>query len=402
MKVVEINTVCGKSGSVGRITAELTTYAAERGAEAYAAYGRGKAFGIDENMGIPIGGKLSFFADVFKSRLFDGAGFNSASATKKLIKRLKEISPDVIHLHNAHGYYLNAPLFFNYLKEENIKLVWTLHDCWPFTGHCAYFENAECYRWKSGCYSCPMKGQYPKSFFDNSKRNYERKKEVFSSLDPKNVRLVVPSEWLKEKIGESFLKDYSVEVIPNGVDVSSFKYNGGAAAKNKPGLVGEKIVLGVTNVWDDRKGLPDFITLAEWLPLYRFIGVGSAEIKGVDMPKNMSWIYRTNDINELADYYSAADVFVNPTYDDNFPTTHMEAQCCGAAVVSYDAGGSKENIISPYGVTVKKGDVKELKDAVKKIARSGYDKDELSALARDKFDRTKCYGRYFELYNTLI
>lgn len=404
MKVVQINTVCGKSGSVGRITAELTMYAAAHGAEAYAAYGRGKAFGIDDKMGIPIGGKVDFYADVLKSRLFDSAGFNSVSATEKLIKRLDEISPDVIHLHNAHGYYLNAPLFFNYIRENNIKLVWTLHDCWAFTGHCAYFDSVNCDRWKSGCSSCPLKGQYPKSYTDRSDRNYEKKKELFTSLKKNDVIIAVPSGWLKDRVGESFLKDYTVEVVPNGVDISSFAYDTAAAEKIRDGLSlrGGKLILGVTNVWEERKGLGDFISLAEALPEYSFIGVGKTDMEERDFPANMKWIYRTNDVKELASYYSAADVFVNPTYGDNFPTTHMEAQCCGAAVVSYDVGGAKENILFPYGKTVPVGDVAALKEAARETALSGYDKDGLSSAARAAFDKNTAYKKYMELYGKLF
>lgn len=395
MKVVEVNTVCGISGSVGRITAELAMYAANSGAEAYVAFSRGEAFGVNEKMKISMGGRAAFFADAFKSRLFDSVGFNSVGKTKKLIRRLEEISPDVIHLHNAHGYYLNIPLFFNYIKKKNIKLVWTLHDCWAFTGHCAYF-GSECDRWKTGCYSCPMKGQYPKSFSDRSGHNYIRKKEIFTSLDPENVIIAVPSEWLKDRVKESFLKDYPVEVIHNGVDTSAFVYND--KAKSKALYSGEKLVLGVTNVWDERKGFSDFISLAKELPSYSFLGIGAADMDRQNLPKNMSWINRTNDVGELAECYSAANVFVNPTYDDNFPTTHMEAQCCGTAVVSYGVGGCKENIISDYGKTVPMGDMSALKEAVKKIAESGYDKNELALKARGLFDKNAAYKKYMDLY----
>jgi len=404
MKVVLVNTVCGKSGSVGRITAELLNYAADKGIEAYAAYGRGEAFGIDEKRGIPMESMAQFYVDVFKSRLFDSAGFNSASATKKLIARLKEINPDVIHLHNAHGYYLNVPLFFNYIREKNIKLVWTLHDCWPFTGHCAYFSLAGCERWKTGCYSCPLKSQYPKAYIDRSRRNYKKKKKLFTSLNNDNVIIAVPSKWLKDNVKDSFLGDYSVEVVNNGVDVSSFIYDGEKAEKIKKAYAirGEKIILGVTNVWDERKGLSDFFALAKSLPSYKFIGVGSAPSAMENMPENMAWIERTNNVNELAGFYSAADVFVNPTYDDNYPTTHMEAQCCGTAVISYDVGGCNENIISPYGKCVAKGDIAALKAAAEDIAENGYSKEKLSSLARPCFDKTASYANYLSLYQKIL
>lgn len=402
MKVVLINTVCGKSGSVGRITAELLNYAEKNGIDCYAAYGRGKAYGINPQRGIPVGGRVSFYTDIALSRLNDRAGFNSSFATKRLLKKLDEISPDVIHLHNVHGYYINARLLFNYIRERNVKLVWTLHDCWSFTGHCAYFSVADCQKWKTGCYSCPIKNQYPKSYVDRSKRNYVLKKDIFTSLKRENVIIAVPSVWLKERVKESFLKDYTVEVIPNGVDISTFKLSDADGVKNKFAARGEKIVLGVTNVWDERKGFSDFISLAEGLPEYSFVGIGKRENEKHSLPNNMTWIYRTEDAKELAEYYSAADAFVNPTYDDNYPTTHMEAQCCGTAVVAYNVGGCGENIITPYGQCVEKGNISALTAAVKKACEEGYNKEELSLTAEKLFDKNESYGRYINLYKRII
>jgi len=398
MRVVLINTVCGKSGSVGRITAELLNYAEKNGIDCYAAFSRGKAIGINPEKGISIGGKVSFYTDIALSRLFDSAGFNNKSATKKLLKKLDELAPDIIHLHNIHGYYIDVELLFDYIKNRDIKVVWTLHDCWAFTGHCAYFSFVECEKWKTGCFACQQNGDYPKAFTDNSKKNYIKKSAVFTSLKKENVTIVTPSKWLKSAVEQSFLNKYSVEVIPNGIDVEAFSYI--APTKNKFAS-DKKTVLGVTNVWDSRKGFNDFKNLALSIPEYNFIAIGLIKSAAGELPKNLTAIERTNDLRALAEYYSAADVFVNPTYDDNYPTTHMEAQSCGTAVISYDVGGCSENIITPYGKCVERGNISALSSAVKQVCLSGYNNEELSLKAKALFDKSVSYGRYINLYKQI-
>lgn len=399
MRIVEINTVCGKSGSVGRMTAELLNYAHSCGVDAYAAYSRGKAVGINEKRGITISSRTQFYFAALNARLKDNDGFNSVRATKKLIERLESLKPDAVHLHNAHGYYLNIELLFDYLKRSGVKLVWTLHDCWAFTGHCAYFGYVGCEKWKTGCNDCPQMREYPKAFVDNSKGNYIRKKEIFTSLPRENVIITTPSCWLKDIAEQSFLGEYPIEVIPNGIDMLIFSYPRGRV-REKLALGDKKLALCVANVWDGRKGFKDVAALARRLPQYAFIviGLNKSEERA---PDNVITIERTNNARTLAAYYSAADVFVNPTYDDNYPTTHMEAQACGTAVVSYDTGGCKENILAPYGACVKKGDIEELTAAVQRTAESGYDKAELSLRSREAFDKTLCFSKYVSLYKRI-
>lgn len=369
MKVLQINTVCGKSGSVGRITADLYQFMKKNDIEGYVAYSRGESFGIDQKDGIRIGSLFENYLDGVITRVFDNAGFNSKSATKKFLERVDEISPDIIHIHNLHGYYIHVGLLFEYIKKKGIKVVWTLHDCWSFTGHCCYFDFLNCDKWQTGCNNCLETKIYPKAFFDSSKKNYMRKKEIFTSLDKDKVILVTPSKWLEKIIKKSYLKDYETRTIVNGINISDFSVTDNDIRK-KYSLGNSRIVLGVANKWDRRKGLDDFISLSQMLgDGYAFIAIGVDDAQMAKLPPEVIGIKGTNSVKELAKYYSAADVYVNPTYEDNYPTTNMEAQACGCPVITYKTGGSCENIIDGYGFSVEKGNLDSLCKAVKHILR---------------------------------
>lgn len=400
MKVLLINTVCGKSGSVGRITAELYRYARDNQIESYVAYSRKEAFGISPEHGICVGTLFENYFDGIKSRLFDNSGFNSSLPTRKLIRYIEELKPDVIHFHNLHGYYVNIKILFRYIKEKGIRAVWTLHDCWSVTGHCAYFDYAECDKWKTGCRRCPETSSYPKAYIDASERNFRKKKEIFTSLDTDKLILVTPSVWLKEIVGQSYLKKYEIKVIENGVDLSSF-YPIKNDIRERYAIKEKHIVLGVANRWERRKGLGDFFLLSDLLGKdYRFILIGVEEKQKQDLPENFIGISRTNNIKELAEFYSAADVYVNPTYEDNYPTTNMEAQACGCPVVSYDSGGSKENILTGLGGAVEKGNVQAIAESVKSIISENIDKNLLSQKARC-FDKEETLKKYIALYRNM-
>ena len=222
MKIVQVNTICGV-GSIGRICVDLYETLQKNGEEAYIATGRGSLPpGIK---GYVIGNKADFVCHVMKNFTQGKAGFGSKQVTEKFLHWLSEVQPDLVHLHNIHGFYLQIELLFAYLKEHDIPVVWTLHDCWSFTGHCAYFDYIGCEKWKEengGCHNCSIhKSAYPYAIFkDNSKWNYKRKKEVFTGV--KNLTIVTPSAWLKGLVEQSFLKEYPVEVIPNGINLDNF------------------------------------------------------------------------------------------------------------------------------------------------------------------------------------
>lgn len=290
-----------------------------------------------------FGGNFSVRINAFLARLFDNDGFCKKRLTKKLIKQLNTFRPDIVHLHCLHGYYLNVKLLFDYLKEhQNIKVFWTMHDTWAFTGHCCYFGRAKCNRWKEGCYQCPLKKDYPASLLrDCSKSNYLKKKSIFASFPRDRLTIITPSKWLANLVSQSFLNLFDVKVIYNGVDTSVFnsvKVTTHFLPKNK------KILLGVASVWDKRKGLNTFIELAPYIKdQWIIIIVGKINNRYVNLDQeNIIHIERTNDQLELKALYQSANLLLNPTMDDNYPTVNIEAQACGCKVLTFDTGGSKE------------------------------------------------------------
>lgn len=397
MKMLQINTVCGV-GSVGRIVRQIHEALREKGHESYIAYGR-KPLGCDG--AIRIGEDLDVYFHVFLTRVFDLHGFGSKKATKKFLKIVEEINPDIIHLHNIHGYYLNIEVLFDFLKSFDKPVVWTLHDCWAFTGHCSHFTYAKCERWKTGCYSCPEKKSYPRSvIFDNSKSNYARKKKAFTGA--KNMTLVTPSQWLAGLVKESFLRDYPVQVIPNGIDTEVFKPTP-SDFKKRYGLDGKFLILGVANVWEKRKGFDYFLDLSKYLSddeIIVLVGLSDERIK--NLPNNIIGIKRTNSAKELAEIYTAADVFFNPTLEDNYPTVNLEAQACGTYVITFDSGGAKETIISKEsGIAIKPCNAEDIMNLIRVLRSKGRKAANVDSSARSVISHRFMVGSYISLYEKL-
>jgi len=360
MKYLFINSVAGV-GSTGRIAADKCRELMKEGHECVLAFGRNKA-NCDDVPTMQIGSPWTYKLHGVRSRLLDDHGFGSRAATRRFLQWVKEYDPDVIWLHNVHGYYIHIGELFAYLKTCGKQIFWTLHDCWTFTGHCAYFDFAGCDKWKAGCHSCPQKGSYPASLFlDNSKGNYENKKRLFTRIP--NLTLITPSKWLAELLQESYLKEYPVEVVYNTINTEVFRPTPGRFREDN-GLQDSKIVLGVASVWEERKGLRDFVKLAQMLPEgCRIVLVGVTEEEAKSLPEAILALPRTNSAAQLAEIYTAADVFVNPTYEDNYPTVNLEARACGTRVVCYDTGGCRETL-GQGDTVVTKGDVNALCAAI--------------------------------------
>lgn len=355
MKYLFINSVVG-IGSTGRIVADKCRELAAQGHECVAAYGRGKA-NCDDLTTIQIGTGTDCMLHGVKTRLLDQHGFGSYQATRRFLQQVQAYDPDVIWLHNIHGYYIHIGLLFVYLKSCGKRIFWTLHDCWAFTGHCSYFDFIGCDRWKTGCFSCPQKREYPSSLLlDRCHSNYAEKRRLFTGIS--NMTLITPSKWLAGLLSESFLKGYPVEVVYNTINTDIFEPTPSDFRK-KHGLEEKKIILGVANIWEARKGLGDFVKLAEMLDdRFCIVLVGLTEEQAEKMPPNVLAIPRTNTPQELAMIYTAADVFFNPTYEDNYPTVNLEAQACGTRVVTYDTGGAKETL-KYHGVAIPQGSIGE-------------------------------------------
>lgn len=377
MKVLFVNSVCGK-GSTGRICTDISDTLSVRGHGSRFAFGRGKVPSeyADRSMRIGSGAGICIRGAV--SRVFDNSGFSGKLATDMFIKRAEEFDPDVIHLHNLHGYYLDVERLFAWLKSSGRPVVWTLHDCWPFTGHCAHFDCCGCDRWKTQCHGCPEKKNYPASYvFDASRSNHGRKRSAFCGVG--NMTLVSPSRWLSGLVEESFLSEYESLVIPNGINTGVFRPVDTDFAR-RFGLEGKRIVLGVASVWYDRKGLSDFARLSESLgEEYAVVLVGVTPEQKKRLPGSVTAISRTDSAGELAGIYSAAHVFVNPTYEDNYPTVNLEAAACGTPVITYDTGGSAESV-APF-CAVPRGRIDLLEEKIRRndaVCPEGIDLDRVS------------------------
>ena len=364
MKLVQINTVC--NGSAGKIMGDIQRKANEEGFETISFYGRRKGF---NNLKCEkIGNPISFWIHVFINTLFDKQGHGSYFYTKKLVKRLRQENPDIIHLHNIHGYYLNIPVLFKYLKEEyKGKLFWTFHDCWPFTGHCPHFTIANCDKWKKQCYKCPNKKKYPISLFkDNSYNNYLEKKKLFTGLN--NLTIITPSNWLNKLVKKSFLKNYNVDTINNDIDLNIFKPTIDNSIKEKYNIPNnKKIILGVASVWTKEKGYYDFIELSKKISNeYIIVLVGLTRKQIRELKKyNIIGIGRTDNQLELVKLYSISNTFLNLTYEDNYPTVNLEAIACETSIICYDTGGCKEQINDATGYIIHQGNLNQILEILK-------------------------------------
>ncbi len=395
MRVLFINSFFSVGGPP-RIVRGIYDVLSEKGHECALAAGREKP--LEYMNTVPIGGKINKYLHAVDSYIFDRQGFGSKGPTKRLIKFIESYKPNIIHLHNLHGYYINIEVLFDYLKKAGLPVVVTLHDCWMMTGHCAHFDFVGCERWKSGCFDCPEKGAYPRSFgFDNSKSNYVRKKAAFTGVG--NLTIVGVSNWLAQLAKESFLGEYPVRAIHNGIDLEKFKVTPGNF-REKYGLEDKKIILGVAQNWMERKGVEDFARLAELLDdSYKIVMVGVTQEVRELLPESILALERTENIEQLCEIYTAADVFLNMTKNDSFPTVNLEALACGTPVVTYRTGGSPEAIDDTCGVITEERTPGSALAAIKKA--ENLNSENCIARAR-QFDMNDKYNEYVKLYEVII
>ena len=363
MRFLFINSVYGV-GSTGRLISDRCRQLKDNGNICAVAYGRDC---IDDGNArlFQIGTKSDYLLHAGMTRLFDLNGYGSKIATRQMLSQVEHFNPDVIWLHNLHGYYINIEILFNWLKEHsNIKILWTLHDCWAFTGHCAHFSAVKCNHWLYGCGDCPQLRVYPKTYgMDHTRQNYCYKQKCFSGIA--NLTIVVPSKWLAQLVKQSFLKEYPVEVSHNQIDKNLFKPTPSDFRK-RYGLEEKNVVLGVANVWNTDKGLLDFCRLQEKLDdRFAIVLVGVTAKQRRDISSRIIALPRTDSFEELAEIYSAADVFVNPTHQDNYPTVNLVARACGTPVITYDVGGSPESAGGKY--IVKENDIDGLAEQIYKL-----------------------------------
>lgn len=400
--LLQIN-ITANLGSHGRIAEEIGQLVISRGWESFIAYGRNA--NPSQSQLIHIGNMWDERWHGLQSRLFDNHGLASKNATKNLIEKIQQIKPDLIHLHNIHGYYLNYPMLFQYLSALSIPIVWTLHDCWPFTGHCVHPTYAKCMKWHDSCSKCPLKQDYPQSvLMDNSSRNFAKKKDSFTGLS--NLHIVTVSKWLEKEVKKSFLKDYDIRCIYNGVNLNIFHPHTVKIRYKYNIPDGSKLVLGVSNVWNDRKGLDDFFKLRELLPeQYVILLVGLTKKQIQKLPSRIIGVERTNSVEELAEIYSMADCYVNPSMAETFGMTTAEALACGTPAIVYNTTACPELVDKSTGRVVDFGDITTLVNNIIDLCHNSADniiKQQCRLRAEALFDKNERYMEYFELYNSLL
>ena len=404
-KVLAINSV--PYGSTAKIMQELALISNSKGFEVkissgYSYHPINEIRNLSEEKHICIGNIMSKAFHMCMSKLLGNHGCYSRISTRKFIKKIKEFSPDIIHLHNIHGWYLNVPMLFNYIKQSKIPVIWTLHDCWAFTGGCAHFTFCRCNKWVDGCGECNNLKEYPiLSSVDRTKKMWKMKKECFCGLN--NLTIVTPSQWLAELTKQTYFKKYPIQIINNGINLKVFKEITSRFREKYDIAKEQNMVLGVSLGWNERKGLDVFIELAKILPKnYQIVLVGTDNKTDVQLPNNIISIHRTQNQQELAEIYSAADVFVNPTREENYPTVNMEALACGTPVLTFSTGGSPEMIDDTCGCIVDCDDFDSLKKEIIRICEQKPYSVEQCVKKAKEFDQNKRFKEYLNLYETII
>ncbi len=396
MRILELNTYAG-SGSTGRIALEIAQFAASQGSETIIGFGAGTVPPEAEVYALRIGGKISRKWHGMLRKMLDAEGYGSLGATRKLIRFMAAWKPDVVHLHNIHGCYLNHRRLFAYLQKNNIPVLWTLHDCWPFTGHCAYFDYAGCDRWKTECHHCPQQRTYPVCIgLDGSRRNHRRRKKMFPSLP--RLTLVTPCRWLQGLLSASCMQNVASRVVYNGVDRGMF-FPRESDIRTRHHLETRYVALAVASEWEARKGVQLLPELAAQLgDEVKLVVIGLTEVQIDALPAGILGLPRTTSVRDLAKWYSTADCFVNPTLEDNMPLVNLEALACGTPVATFATGGCPECITPACGRVVPKGDVTALASAVKELCQHKAAMKSACLLQAEQFDSGTTASAYYDLY----
>ena len=395
MRVVQINATCG-IGSTGKICLGISELLNEKKIENYILFS-------SRTSGYPLGISCSddryIKIQALKSRILGNCGFNSRRATQRMIYELERIGPDIVHLHNIHGHDCDLELLFTYFRQKRTKLIWTFHDCWAFTAYCPHYAMVKCEKWKTKCTDCIQNREFS-WFFDRSRSLFEKKKRLFSGLD---LMIVAPSKWTAEQAKASFFRDYPVQVIYNGIDLSVFRPTYGSFREKYGIPEDKKLVLGVAFGWGARKGLDVLIELSRRMDSnrYQMVLVGTDDAVDKQLPPEIISIHRTQNQTELAEIYTAADVFVNPTREEVLGLTNIEANACGTPVVTFRTGGSPECIDASSGVVVEQEDAQAMLDAIVHICEKKPFSAEACCKRAMCFDKIERFAEYVRLYESI-
>ena len=400
--LLQINS-CVNRGSTGKIVELIGQSAINNGWISHIAYGRNRNSSASKTK--IIGDRTDIFFHGFESAVFDRHGLGSRNATRSLIKYISELNPDIIHLHNIHGYYINYPILFDYLGQANIPVVWTLHDCWAMTGHCSHFFSAGCYKWEKECHNCPKRKNYPASIIlDRSNRNFHLKKQLFTSV--RKMTIIPVSDWLGGVVQKSFLSKFPMQVISNGIDLKEFHpIESRTEIKARLNISKKFMLLGVATAWNKTKGWDDYCKLSHILPDEYFIVLVGLTRKQIHMlPPNIIGIKRTESKIELMKLYSAADIVLNLSYQESFGLTTIEGIACGTPGIVYNCTASPELLTPETGIIVNQGDYEQLISAIKRITSNG--KEYYSANCRKRaeqfYDKESTWKKYQKVYEGLI
>ena len=388
-------------GSTGKIVEGIGVLALSQGWDVYVAHGT-RYRNPSALKSIQVTSKAGEMLHYIESSLFDAQGLGSRFATRRLLKKIDELKPDVVHIHNIHGCFLNYPILFRYLREKSIPVVWTLHDCWAMTGHCVHFERTHCEKWKTQCGDCQQKHDFPASYLlDRSKSNYMLKKQLFTAME--KLWITTVSSWLKGVAEQSYLKKFPVDVVPNGINTKTFVPTENNV-KQRLGIGDKKLVLAVASGFDERKGIYDFVKLGKVLPSeFQLMLIGTNKSDKRVLPENVITVSRANGAAELAAFYSAADVLLSLSYEETFGMTIVEAMACGTPAIVYDNTAQPELITPETGLVVKTGDVEGAKNAIEEVCSKG--KVYYSEACRQhalEYDEKKSYQKYMELYGEIL
>jgi len=396
-KIFYIN-VEANFGSTGKIVESLGQLAQRKGSTTYLAHGR--KYRASKLITYKIGNLFTYGFHFLLSILFDGQGRGSYLATKHLVRRINKIKPDVIHLHNIHGYYINYKVLFRYLEHYNGILIWTLHDCWALTGHCTHYDHVGCEKWKVECHSCPQQNKYPTSLLlDRSRKNHQKKKQYFSL--PTNLKIITVSNWLNRQVKQSFLSNINTQTIYNGIDTSIFKKKYNSTLREQFHIDNKFIILGVASVWSETKGLSDFIKLSKTLKENeKIVLIGLSKNQISKLPISIIGLERTDTLEILVEWYSTANVYVNTSYEETFGMTTVEAMACGTPAVVYNSTACDECITNEVGFSVEKSNITQLKNALEiiKTKGNGFYDEPCRRHVEENFEKNNRYKEYLKLY----
>lgn len=389
MRVLFVNGVVDY-GSTGKIVRDLADGLKDQGHDVSMVFGRHQAHELQNT--VDVSSKLGFYHHYFGSRILGKHGQYSKRATKQTIQEIERFKPDVIHLHNLHGYYLHVPNLLKYLAKAGIPVIWTLHDCWMISGSAAYFDYYGCDVWDQGCQKCHNTKEYPINQFGlHQIQNLKWKQELVSQLS--QLEVITVSNWLNELISSTFFQKHQIHTIYNGINENVFT----PSPKSQSTQIK---LLGVANEWEKRKGLDDFIALNEKLDdRYEITLIGLSEAQVAALPSDMVGITRTKDQKELAQYYSDADIYLNLSVEETMGLTTIESLACGTPVITYNKTAVPELVDESVGLVVEAHDLNALQEAITKVYESDTYKTETLVDYAHRFTNDIMISNYLKIYN---